>query len=146
MCRTCEVLHDPHLRGPQISAKKQKTNPVTLGLMADIRWFLGYTQEYNGLVLMKKEPRRDWIIECDVCMMGVGVYSETNYVHEYQEDHRRYGTNITHLESLDGSGHQGSRSPRPKQLPPSNQHRQPGEPTSTQLGSGEGHGPGPLRP
>ena len=46
-------------------------------LRKDIDWFHAYAEQGNGIHLLPPPPvRRIWVIECDSCLTGGGVFSE----------------------------------------------------------------------
>ena len=38
----------------------------------DVGWFCAYAEQGNGVHLLPPPIRREWVIECDSCLMGGG--------------------------------------------------------------------------
>ena len=51
-------------------------------LILDIGWFLQYTKNANGIVLLPAAQRPEWWIECDSSLRRGGAFSNTLVSHE----------------------------------------------------------------
>ena len=68
-------------------------NQITEGTKADVQWFINYTANTNGVVLLPHKERQVWLIEC--------AYSPTKYYrHQYPQQTLQNTTNIAQLEAI----------------------------------------------
>ena len=80
---------------------RQGQHNLPNGFKDDIRWFLGYAQSSNGIILLRTEPRKTWTIECDSSLKGGGAFSPTHYYGTaYPKSMTDNIKNIAHLEAL----------------------------------------------
>lgn len=71
------------------------------GVFLDIRWFISFSEKFNGVCLLPTVEKKLWVIECDSSFKGGGAFSSTHYfAEEYVETVRNSTTNIAHLEAL----------------------------------------------
>ena len=75
--------------------------PVTQELIEDIKWFIEFAQEFNGLILLEKEKKPIWTIECDACLEGAGGYSSTSYISEkFTNQFKKINLKICQIEAI----------------------------------------------
>ena len=69
--------------------------------MKDLEWFVRFAQEFNGVQLLPKAPRANWLIECDSTLLAGGTYSLTHFYEvQYPDSIISQHMSIMQLEAL----------------------------------------------
>ena len=74
---------------------------ITEELMADINWFIDFATVFNGKIVLPKQEKLQYIIECDACLQGGGGHTNTNYYAEkFSDDFINKGMHIAQIEAV----------------------------------------------
>ena len=92
MNRILEFLRNSPFKG---------TITVDINVMQDIKWFIHFASQFNGLILLPTKPKTTFIIECDACLSGGGAFSNGKYFSEvFTKEFVTLKLHIAQIESI----------------------------------------------